>query len=79
MKCKNCARYFRYERNLCYLAESEQVNGETEACEDFEPAYNEEPDYSDDPCYGCPRMDGGYNCKHCEHGDDGNYSITKYT
>ena len=28
-----------------------------------------------DPCYGCPRMDGGYNCKHCPHGDDGNYSI----
>lgn len=28
-----------------------------------------------DPCYGCPRFDGGYNCKHCRYGDDGNYSI----
>ena len=36
----------------------------------------EEPyNYSDDPCYGCPRMDGGYNCKHCEYGDDGQYSV----
>jgi hypothetical protein len=31
--------------------------------------------YADDPCYMCPRMDSGYNCKHCEYGDDGNYSI----
>ena len=42
--------------------------GETETVED---TYKEDID----PCYGCPRMDGGYNCKHCPHGDDGNYSI----
>ena len=41
-----------------------------------EPTETEEPyDYSDDPCYMCARMDGGYNCKHCQYGDDGNYSI----
>ena len=28
-----------------------------------------------DPCEGCPRFDGGYNCKHCRYGDDGDYSI----
>lgn len=28
-----------------------------------------------DPCEGCPRFDGGYNCKHCKYGDDGNYSV----
>lgn len=35
-------------------------------------------DYSeeDDSCYGCQAYDGGYNCKHCPHGDDGRYSVT---
>ena len=28
-----------------------------------------------DPCDGCLKFDGSYNCKHCKHGDDGNYSI----
>jgi hypothetical protein len=27
-----------------------------------------------DPCYGCQAR-GGYNCKHCQYGDDGNYSV----
>ena len=27
----------------------------------------------DDPCYGCQRYDGSYNCKHCQYGDDGRY------
>ena len=75
MKCKDCLRYFRNPHNLCYFAESEQVDAETEACEDFVPTYNKQSDYSDDPCYGCQAYDGGYNCKHCEYGDDGHYSI----
>ena len=44
--------------------------------ENLQPTEPEEEDvYGDDPCYMCPRMDGGYNCKHCEHGDDGHYSV----
>ena len=53
--CKNCARYFRDERNLCYLAESEQVNCETEACEDFIQAYDcddEDEYYTPSATYG---------------------------
>ena len=33
---------------------------------DYEEPFN-------DPCYGCQRFDGSYNCKHCIHGDDGRY------
>lgn len=42
-----------------------------------EPMETEEEDDEliDDPCYGCQAYDGGYNCKHCPHGDDGNYSV----
>lgn len=29
---------------------------------------------SDDPCYGCQACDNSYNCKHCIHGDDGQYN-----
>ena len=41
-KCKNCAKYFRDAHNLCILAEMEDVDGETEACEDFVQAYDED-------------------------------------
>ena len=43
----------------------------------FEPVEEEDdvPYEEDDPCYGCARRDGGYNCKHCRHGDDGTYSV----
>jgi len=27
-----------------------------------------------DPCFGCQAR-GSYNCKHCQYGDDGNYSV----
>ena len=33
-----------------------------------------EKDYDPGEC--CQAFDGGYNCKHCQHGDDGNYSVT---
>ena len=39
-KCKNCARYFRDTHNLCVLAEMDEVNAETDACENFEKYYN---------------------------------------
>ena len=71
-KCKDCYMYFRNTYDLCTLAEMEKVDGESEACEKFVQAHDRE---GSDPCYGCLRMDGGYNCKHCIHGDDGNYSI----
>lgn len=35
----------------------------------------EELEEEHDPCEGCARFDGGYNCKHCKYGDDGNYSV----
>ena len=36
----------------------------------------EEDNYEEhDPCFGCQAYDGGYNCKHCQYGDDGNYSV----
>jgi hypothetical protein len=35
-KCKKCARYFKDTHNLCYLAEIEEVSGDTDACDDFE-------------------------------------------
>lgn len=38
-KCKDCARYFKDPHNLCYLAETEMVDGNTDACEDFEKYY----------------------------------------
>lgn len=53
--------------------EIERVNREDE---DAELLVSEEEcdDSSDDPCYGCQRC-SGYNCKHCQYGDDGNYSV----
>ena len=41
-RCKDCERYFKDAHNLCYLAEIDEVDGETEACESFEKYYNEE-------------------------------------
>lgn len=41
-------------------------------CPDPEEEYDEP---YDDPCFGCQAYDGGYNCKHCPHGDDGQYSV----
>lgn len=42
----------------------------------YNPSFNyEDLEEEHDPCEGCPRFDGGYNCKHCKYGDDGNYSI----
>ena len=38
-----------------------------------EPVTEDYEDPFDDPCYGCQRYDGSYNCKHCIHGDDGRY------
>lgn len=52
------------------IAEMLNVNSEEEM--ETEDNYSEE----DDPCYGCQAYDGGYNCKHCPHGDDGRYSVT---
>lgn len=52
MKCKDCARYFKDTHNLCYLAEIEEVDGNSEACEGFEQAYDEEDDY-------CPSSTNG--------------------
>lgn len=43
------------------------------------PVSEEETEETDedefDPCYGCQARDGGYNCKHCQYGDDGRYSV----
>ena len=41
-KCKECGRYFKDPHNLCYLAEIDEVNGDTDACENFEEFYKEE-------------------------------------
>ena len=41
-KCKNCTKYFRDAHNLCYLAEIDVVNGDSEACEKFVQAVDEE-------------------------------------
>ena len=41
-KCKECARYFKDPHNLCYLAEIDEVDGNSEACEDFEESYKED-------------------------------------
>lgn len=35
-KCKDCARYFKDQHNLCYLAEIEEVDGNSNACKQFE-------------------------------------------
>ena len=51
-KCKECARYFKDPHNLCYLAEIEEVNGESEACDKFELVYDDEDDY-------CPSSTNG--------------------
>jgi len=40
-KCKDCERYFKDTHNLCVLAEMDEVNGDTEACEDFEQSYDD--------------------------------------
>ena len=50
-KCKDCARYFKDTHNLCYLAEIEEVDGETEACESFE-EYEDERYYTPSATYG---------------------------
>lgn len=42
MKCKHCARCFRDPHDLCFLAETEIVDGESDACEDFVMAYDDE-------------------------------------
>lgn len=41
-KCKDCKRYFRNPHDLCYLAEIEEVDGDTDACDNFEQAYKED-------------------------------------
>lgn len=41
-KCKECGRYFKDPHNLCYLAEIDEVNGDTDACENFEKSYDED-------------------------------------
>ena len=56
---------------LSVKSEEPTTETETEEEQDEDDYYDE----FDDPCYGCQRMDGGYNCKHCRYGDDGNYSI----
>ncbi len=38
-KCKNCIRYFRDPHNICFLAEIEEVDGNSDACENFTPDY----------------------------------------
>lgn len=50
---------------------------ETEWHDAEEPEPEETDDYEEDydPCFGCQAYDGGYNCKHCPHGDDGHYSV----
>ena len=52
------------------IAEMLKANSEEEI--ETKDNYSEE----EDPCYGCQAYDGGYNCKHCPHGDDGRYSVT---
>lgn len=51
-KCKECARYFKDTHNLCYLAEIEEVNGDTDSCDDFEECYECDDDY-------CPSATNG--------------------
>ena len=51
-KCKNCKFYFKDPHDLCYLAEIEEVDGETEACEKFVQAYDEDKNY-------CPSATNG--------------------
>lgn len=41
-KCKDCARYFKEPHDLCFLAETELVDGETKACDDFIQYHNED-------------------------------------
>lgn len=45
-KCKDCARYFRCVHNLCVLAEMEVVDGNSDACEQFEPDYKNNDEYT---------------------------------
>ena len=51
-KCKDCKRYFREPHDLCYLAETEQVNDETEACERFVQVYDEDEHYTPSATHG---------------------------
>lgn len=59
-KCKDCALFFKDPHNLCYLAETEQVDWETEACEEgFIQYYNrddDECDYSPSNPWDAPGM-----------------------
>ena len=52
MKCKDCKRYFRNTHDLCYLAEIEEVDGNTDACERFAQAFDEDDEY-------CPSATNG--------------------
>lgn len=51
-KCRDCSRYFRDAHNLCYLAEIDAVDGNTDACEKFVQAQCEDDDY-------CPSATNG--------------------
>lgn len=39
-KCKNCKFYFRDPHDLCYLAEIEEVDANSNACDRFIKAYD---------------------------------------
>ena len=45
-KCKDCAQFFKDPHDLCYLAEIDEVDGNTDACEKFEQYYGCDDDYT---------------------------------
>ena len=44
-KCKECAKFFRNPHDLCYLAEMDEVDYDTDACDDFI-EYGEDEEYT---------------------------------
>ena len=44
-KCRECAKYFKEPHDICYLAEIDEVDGNTDACEKFVEFYDDD-DYT---------------------------------
>ena len=52
----------------------EKIDFDIDKIDDTSSLY-EELERDESPCEGCLKYDGDYNCKHCQYGDDGKYSI----
>ncbi len=75
-KAKRYAKMLQDDDNNSYFEAKDGYRCEYIIEEETEETKPEEyAGYEDSSCFGCQKFDSGYNCKHCQYGDDGRYSV----